>query len=297
MPRNAMPTVSIVIPAYNEETRIAACLLSCIVQSDPADEIVVVDNNSTDGTADVVRRLAREHPRVPIRLLHEPSQGLLPARDTGMGAATGDVLGRIDADSLLHPDWVRSVRRSFVRPSVAGATGPVAYYDLPIPRFWYTLDTTVRRALFRGATDYTFLFGSNMAVRRSTWLDIKDDLDPDTADELHEDMEIALSLFDRGAEVVFDPGMIGGISTRRVEDRPLDYLRYIMRYERTLKSHRVESVSSRIPMAIGLASYVIVRSIRRPDRTADLAAFTGRRVRERGRRRAIGEPLPDRAVS
>ena len=109
-----MPAVSIVIPAYNEESVIRQCLIAAVYQSVPAHEIIVVDNMSKDRTADIVRQMQLEYPESPIILLSQDlDQGLIPTRNFGLDHATGDILGRIDADSVLEPDWVEQVQKAF----------------------------------------------------------------------------------------------------------------------------------------------------------------------------------------
>ena len=101
------PTLSVVVPAFDEEDTIAACLERLTAQADCIAEIVDVDNNSTDRTAEIVRDLARRHPT--IRLLHEAEQGLVFARNAGMDAATGDLIARIDSDTMVGDDWSRTI--------------------------------------------------------------------------------------------------------------------------------------------------------------------------------------------
>jgi glycosyltransferase involved in cell wall biosynthesis len=114
------PTVSIVIPAYNEASTIRACVVAAIEQTDPADEIVVVDNRSTDATLRILHDLTTEFPDAPLVVFsQDEEQGLVPTRDFGLDRALGEVLGRIDADTVLEPTWVHEVRRLFAtRPWV-----------------------------------------------------------------------------------------------------------------------------------------------------------------------------------
>jgi glycosyltransferase involved in cell wall biosynthesis len=162
------PGVSIVIPAYNEESVIRQCLIAAIYQSVPAKEIIVVDNLSKDRTAKIVRRMQQEYPESPIILLKQADvQGLIPTRNYGLNSATGDIIGRIDADSVLEPDWVEQVQKAFADPTVQAATGPVVYYDMPMRRFGLKADDKMRQLMLRLAKhQYHFLFGSNMALRR-----------------------------------------------------------------------------------------------------------------------------------
>src|SRR5688572_20201125 len=111
------PTVSIVVPAYNEERTIRACVVAAIEQTEPADEIIVVDNKSTDSTRAMLDALKIEFPDAPIVVLEQNDvQGITATRNAGFNAATSDVIGRIDADSILEPGWVAEVKRLFTDP-------------------------------------------------------------------------------------------------------------------------------------------------------------------------------------
>lgn len=257
------PTVSIVIPAYNEEEVIGKCLESCIAQTDAADEIIVVNNNSRDKTASIVRRLQQKNPTKNIRLFNQLEQGLIPTRNLGFKVAKSDILGRIDADSILTPGWVASVRKAFSDTEVMAATGPVVYHDMPLPDFGLTIDSMIRQALHKSARRHTFVFGSNMAIRASAWEQIKGMTHRDEKDELHEDIDIALCLFRQKLKVVYDSTMIGGMSARRLEDKPKDFYNYVMRFERTFKVHNCKSASARIPIFIYLLIYFPIRTIRK----------------------------------
>ena len=111
---DTLPSVSIVIPAYNEEAGIRHCLVAAIEQTVPASEIIVVDNRSTDGTKAAVEAMRAAFPDAGIRLIEQnEEQGITPTRNAGFDAATGTVIGRIDADSALSPDWVEQVQLAF----------------------------------------------------------------------------------------------------------------------------------------------------------------------------------------
>jgi glycosyltransferase involved in cell wall biosynthesis len=112
--------ISIVIPVYNEAKYIAACLDSIAAQTVKPYEVIVVNNNSTDRTVEIASR----YPFVQV--MDEARQGTAYARNTGFRAARGDIIGRIDGDSVLSPDWVRVVRDFFVSDAAGryvGVTG------------------------------------------------------------------------------------------------------------------------------------------------------------------------------
>lgn len=273
------PSVSIVIPAYNEEAYIEACIESCATQTDLADEIIIVDNNSKDATASIVKACIERFPEANIRLIHEPVQGLLAARDRGFQEATSIIYGRIDADSKLEPGWVTAVREAFRDPEVMAASGPVMYHDMPLRKLGGKVDDMIRAYLHREAKDHKFLFGTNMAVRGIAWDEIKDQIPADPLDEQHEDVSIALTLFTHDLEIAYVPDMRVGMSARRIEDRPREFYRYIMRFERTLKAHGVTSARARIPIFIYLLIYFPIRTVRK-FYDSETNKFTLKKLRE-----------------
>lgn len=258
-----LPSVSIVIPAYNEEETIRACVVAALEQTVAAHEIIVVDNKSTDATAAIVHALQATYSGTPIIYLQQfELQGLIPTRNFGLNHASGDVIGRIDADSVLEPTWVQEVQRIFSDPDVAAATGPVIYYDMPLRHFGAIADDALRRALVKVTSEFHLLFGSNMALRASAWREIRDDacLDPD--DELHEDVDLSIHLNEHNLTVTYSSDMVAGMSARRLDDSPRQFYNYVMRFERTYDKHNVKSLTLRAPMAIFLSAYPALKAMR-----------------------------------
>ena len=120
--------VSFVVPAFNEEAYLAACLQSILREAESGGEcveIIVVNNASTDGT----RAVAAQFPSVVV--VDEPRKGLTYARQAGLVASTGDLVANVDADSRLTPGWLRLVLDEFERnPKLLALSGPLVYYDL-----------------------------------------------------------------------------------------------------------------------------------------------------------------------
>ncbi|WP_309081780.1 glycosyltransferase family 2 protein [Zhihengliuella sp.] len=258
------PSVSIIIPAYNEERIIRRCVTAALEQSVPAHEVIVVDNRSTDRTRTVVAELMGERPDAPLRLLRQDAeQGLVPTRNAGLDAATGEVLGRIDADSLLEPDWVERVVQCFADPAVMGATGPVHYYDMPLRRLGLRADDSLRRLSLRAVSGrYHFLFGSNMALRASAWGILRHEVCRDEDDAFHEDIDLSVHMARHRMPIRYVPGLVAGMSARRLDDSPRDYRSYVLRFDRTYRAHSIREPRLRIPMLIFLSIYFPAKLMR-----------------------------------
>ncbi len=114
--------ISVVIPAYNEERLIGQCLDAFARQrTHHAFEIIVVDNASTDRTAQIARSYA---PRVPVRVIRESRKGRGQARRTGCAHARGDIIACTDADAIVPETWIESIVAGFVvRPGAAAIVG------------------------------------------------------------------------------------------------------------------------------------------------------------------------------
>ncbi|WP_158675246.1 glycosyltransferase family A protein [Thiohalobacter thiocyanaticus] len=98
----AAPRFSVIIPAYNSADTISAAIDSVLSQTWPAHEIIVVDDGSTDDTAERVRACGE-----PVHYLHQPNAGVSAARNCGIRAATGDWIAFLDADDLYLPDRLK----------------------------------------------------------------------------------------------------------------------------------------------------------------------------------------------
>ena len=234
-----MLTVSIVIPAWNEEDRIGDCLVNATRQSQAPLEVLVVDNKSTDRTAAIVQDFIDHNPDQHVELLHQDKdQGLIPSRNYGLDRAKGDILGRIDADCMLRPNWVEVVSRTFTEdPDAMGATGPVAYYDMPGKNIGLKGDDTIRKAIYRADDGQYLLYGSNMALRATAWKAIRNEVCRDKADILHEDVDISLHLIDQGFKTVYCKDMNAGISARRMDTSFTSFRRYMQRFKNTFDAH------------------------------------------------------------
>lgn len=96
--------LSVVVPVFNEENAVSGCIERLLTESE-IDEILIVDNNSTDGTASIIQEFAEKYDKV--RYVFEARQGVVHARNAGFDASTGNIIGRIDADTRVQPGMGR----------------------------------------------------------------------------------------------------------------------------------------------------------------------------------------------
>ena len=116
---SSYPLVSVIIPAYNAEVFIARTLVCVLNQTYRNLEVIVVDDGSTDRTADIVRRLASEDAR--IVLYQQKNSGVAAARNYGIQNASGEFIAPLDADDLWHKTNVeKQVRLLFLADSKVG---------------------------------------------------------------------------------------------------------------------------------------------------------------------------------
>ena len=191
-------TLTIVIPAYNEERHLAECLDAIARQTVKPDEVIVVDNNSTDRTAEI----ARKYPFVKV--LHESKQGFTPPRNRGFNAATGDIIGRINADAILVSNWVEHIKADFAADEKLGGVSGVSISEL-LP--WRGIRSTLWARVYFALSDAYFrlpvLWGANMAIRRDVWLAVRADACPD--DRLvHDDIDLSLLIAGHGWRLKHD---------------------------------------------------------------------------------------------
>lgn len=248
-------SVSIIIPAFNEEDYLGPCLEAIQNQSVAPLEVIVVDNNSTDDSV----KIAQSFPGV--RVVHEKRQSVLYARTTGFNAAKGDIIGRIDADTRLPKDWVKQVQALLSQPNVTAVTGPAYWYDMPLGQHNHWLERVVKSQLYKYEKNFPFLFGANMAIRRSAWQAIKGELCE--RKDIHEDTDLAIHLHRSGYKVVYDPNLQVGASARRLDDSPKDFIRYQNMMAQAFRAHGVEPAGSKIARIGYSAGYVMFYPLRK----------------------------------
>ena len=163
-----MRTISVVVPAFNEEKLLPACLDSLFAQEYEGElEILVVDNASTDGTAGVARRYG-------ARVVEEPRRGYSNALMRGFAAARGEIIACTDADTVVPPDWIQRLACEYDRGEDVVAVGGDIQFERPN---WKSSILTqflipwINR-IDRGNPAGPHLWGANLSVRRDAFLEV-----------------------------------------------------------------------------------------------------------------------------
>ncbi len=159
------PRFSIVIPALDEELFIADCLTSIAAQDFAGEiEIIVVDNNCSDATADIARTLG-------ATVVVESRPGVCWARQSGTAAAVGEIIVSTDADTTFPTTWLSSIDRSFRRNEMlVGVAGPCRFVAAPR---WGAAYSKLLFGLVHLAKRLTgrvfYITATNIAFRREAW--------------------------------------------------------------------------------------------------------------------------------
>ncbi len=257
--------VSIVIPVYNEEHHLKACLDTIAAQTMMPAEVIVVDNNSTDSSVAIAKRYPF------VKVVHEKQQGIVFARDAGFNAAKSPIIGRIDADTLLPRDWVKRVQAFYADQNNAdqALAGSCVFYNVRVPRIdhWITSQFVFR--MNRLLVGHFILWGANMALPRHLWQAVREQTC--TATDIHEDLDLAIHLHRTGFGITYKAGLKAGAKMRRVFGSPLALWANLMLWPRTLRRHHIWTwpfslvgalvlyVFSWIPLALEYGGRVIGR--------------------------------------
>lgn len=261
--------ISVVIPAYNEEHYIRSCLESILRQTENPDEIIVVDNNSTDATSEIVKKFSQ------VTLIHESVQGMTPCRNAGFNAAKYDIIARTDADTVVPKNWIKKIKKHFENSDTIAIAGPAKFTDLdPVRAQAYWQSEALFFKSFRSVLHHNSLFGPNMAIRKDAWEKIKQEVC--MSDKIvHEDIDLAIHLAPLG-EIVFDKALVVSSSSRRWK-KIQPHFEYPYRYLRTLQHHnrylikikeQTESMKKAFPKTRKMVKR-ITASIRHPLRLED----------------------------
>jgi cellulose synthase/poly-beta-1,6-N-acetylglucosamine synthase-like glycosyltransferase/peptidoglycan/xylan/chitin deacetylase (PgdA/CDA1 family) len=191
--------VSVIVPAYNESAGIEAAVRSIVASNHPV-EIVVVDDGSTDGTADIVEALGLPG----VTVIRKENGGKPSALNAGLDAASHDLVVMVDGDTVFEPDTVHALIQPFADPRVGAISGNTKVANRGgILGAWqhieYVVGFNLDRRLFDVAECMPTVPGAIGAFRRDALLRVGGVSD----DTLAEDTDLTMSLCRDGWRVVY----------------------------------------------------------------------------------------------
>ncbi|MFD1722571.1 glycosyltransferase family 2 protein [Amnibacterium endophyticum] len=205
------PRISVVVPVRDGAPYLGLCLAALARQDVQPDEVVVVGS----GESELVAQAAG------ARFLPRQGPGIAAAAAAGYDACSGDLIARLEADSMPPVNWLREIRGAFaLDPALAAVTGRGVFADLSPAR------RLIASAGYHGAyfgvlgiaLGQVPLYGSNFAMRRAVWQDVRGAVH--SADPaVHDDLDLTMRL-GRSRRVRFEPRLAVAISTRAVTSVP-----------------------------------------------------------------------------
>jgi glycosyltransferase involved in cell wall biosynthesis len=234
--------ISVVIPAFNEEKRISACLKSIANQTYKPLEVIVVDNNSTDKTVQIAKSFG-------VEVIIEKQQGVTFARNRGFNSAKGEIIARTDADTIVPSNWLERINDHFEKDKNLDAVSGPAIFGL---RFF----TPIVRLLVFEANKRIFghygLYGPNFAIKKSAWERVKDEVCMDD-ERVHEDTDLSIHIGKVG-KIGYDSKLKVKTSARRLRQSPTSLLvMYLIKWADMIalhKKYRISTFASRIKNSI-----------------------------------------------
>lgn len=219
--------ISVVIPAYNEEKYIGACLESLKNQTRAPDEVIVVDNNSTDRTAEIAASYG-------AKVVREQKQGISHARNAGFNAAANPIIARTDADAIVPPDWIECILHNFEQNNIEALCGPVRFYDATLLNIGPRLYLFALK-LMTGSETFT---GGNMILTKKLWEQVRHSASTDD-NKVHEDADLAICVRNAHATIYRDNKLIVSTSARRITKNPVSFFfEYPIRLIKTIRLKR-----------------------------------------------------------
>ncbi len=199
--------ISVVVPAYNEEAAITACLGSLCSQTLPREEyeIIVVDGNSTDGTRELAQEYADD-------VFIQTSRKVGGARNDGIMRAKGDIVATTDADCIIPPDWLEVIKKDFTELDIVQLYGGVYPIEDGIKNKLSLIAANTFSSIGYYSGVFYYTLGCNTAFDKDAFIKAGMYRCIDAGD----DVEIALRMKKLG-KVKFDSRMRVGFSMRRYQ--------------------------------------------------------------------------------
>ena len=202
------PEVSVLIPAYNEESVIVDTVRAALASNYPKLEVLVVDDGSTDRTSELVNEKFKGNPRV--QLLLQSNHGKPGALNHGLAEAAGEIVISIDADTIVDPDAIPRLIRHFANPNVGAVAGNVKVMNRNrwLTR-WQALEYITSQNLEKRAFDLLNCIPVVPGAVGAWRTDLLRSNGGFSGDTVAEDTDLTLTIRRNGWKIVYDEDAIG----------------------------------------------------------------------------------------
>jgi glycosyltransferase involved in cell wall biosynthesis len=190
--------ISVIIPTYNGAATLRQCLEAVLRSDYPDYEVIVVDDCSTDATSQIVAEF-------PCRVIcHDVNRGAAVAKNTGAGAAEGDVIFFIDSDVVIRPDALSLIAEDLRDPSVDAVVG-LLDKEMPYPEFGSQFKNLWMHYTYARLPEFVGVFYTSVAAARKAVFDSLGGFDTHyTGASITEDIELGMRLLSEGCRVKLD---------------------------------------------------------------------------------------------
>lgn len=195
-----MQKVSLYIPCYNAARYLEQCLKGILAQAYPINEVLIVDDGSTDNTVEIASKY-------PVRIIrHKQNNGIAAARNTAILNARNEFVAALDADCIPEQDWLKNLMNNFNQQDVVGVGGRlVEFHTQALADKWRSIYMKQNWGLKR-LINPPIIFGSNNVYRKEALEKIG--LYNERYRTNGEDNDLTKRLLSRGFKLIYEPQAI-----------------------------------------------------------------------------------------
>ncbi len=190
-----------------------------------------------------------------MQILHEKHQGVVYARNRGFNAAKGDILARIDADTVLPNGWLERVQKSFMGNTCAAQTGEPRFNDVLFPKVINATQVMFYQHFQKALTGSWTLWGANMAIRRSVWQKVR--ATTTTKPGVDEDIDLSFCVTSAGYRIGLNLLPVGA-SFMRANLEYVHSVKYIVSWPKDYIHHRMFLRAGLIGILVVFAAIAVI---------------------------------------
>lgn len=194
--------ISVIVPAYNAEKYIGQCIKALLNQSYRREdyEVIVVDDGSTDKTADIIKDY-------PLRYIYQKNQGPAAARNNGVKEAKGDIILFTDSDCIATPNWIEEMVRPFKSSDIAAVKGAYLTNQKGVIARLAQVEFEERFEMLKKAESIDMVDTYSAGFRRDIFLQMGG-FDTSFPVANNEDTDLSYRMSKQGFKMVFNPDAI-----------------------------------------------------------------------------------------